>query len=187
MKRIAYLFLSVVGLALLACQPKPSSPVAQDSAEKSDTEQTAPAKAEDEGETIPAITALGLDRTPFSLNDEIARHEITIVDFWASWCGPCRQEAPNLVATYKKYKNKGLGVIGVSLDQDFSAWEEAIKNLGLTWPQVSELRGWDDSAAQTLGVTAIPHTIVVSKDGKILARELRGDELDAFVAKQLGQ
>lgn len=135
---------------------------------------------------FPNITEPGLDREPFSLNDEIARHEITIVDFWASWCGPCRQEAPNLVATYGRYKDKGLGVVGVSLDNEFDAWAAAVRELGLTWPQVSELRGWDDGAAQTLGVRSIPHTVVVSKDGKILARELRGDDLDAFVAKQLG-
>lgn len=185
MKRIAYLFLTVIGLSLLACQPKPSSPAVQESAEEIKTGQTVQTKADHE--TFPDITALGLDRNPFSLSDEIARHEITIVDFWASWCGPCRQEAPNLVATYQKYKDKGLGIIGVSLDQEFSAWEEAIKNLGLTWKHVSELRGWDDSAAQALGVRSIPHTIVVSKDGKILARELRGDELDAFVGKQLAK
>ncbi len=126
-----------------------------------------------------------LDRNPFSLTAEIARHEITIIDFWASWCGPCRQEAPRLVNAYKLYKDKGLGIIGISLDEEYDDWRAAIGQLGLTWPQVSELRGWDDTTARHYGVSAIPYTIVVSRDGTILARGLRGTDLETFVAQQL--
>lgn len=128
-----------------------------------------------------------LDRNKVSTSEEIAKHEITVIDFWASWCGPCRGEMPVMVDMYNNYKDKGLGIIGISLDEDYDAWKKAVDEDQMLWMQLSELRGWDCTAAQDNSVQAIPHTIVVDKRGKILATGLRGHELVEFVDKQLSK
>ena len=101
----------------------------------------------------------------------------TIIDFWASWCAPCRQENPNTVALYNKYKNKGLKIIGVSLDTDQQKWIGAIEKDNLTWLQLSNLTGWQEPLLQYFKVTAIPKLIIVDKDGTIVAKDLKGEEL----------
>lgn len=107
-----------------------------------------------------------------------------LVDFWASWCGPCRGENPNVVATYKKYKNmkfkgaKGFKIFSVSLDMNSSAWIAAIKQDGLEWPdQVSDLKGWSSAAARLYGVESIPTNFLLNPKGVIIAHELRGQAL----------
>ena len=90
-----------------------------------------------------------------------------------------------MVNLYKNYQSKGLGIIGISLDESQEDWVDAIKNLGITWPQVSDLKGWQSSPAQKFQVRAIPFTIVLDKQGKILAKDLRGQELDNFIKQQL--
>lgn len=104
-----------------------------------------------------------------------------LVDFWASWCGPCRAENPNLVKAYAKYKEKGFEILGVSLDQPSGkqAWIDAIKKDGLTWTNVSDLKGWNNQAAVLYGVRAVPTNFLVGPDGIIVAKNLRGAELDA--------
>jgi thiol-disulfide isomerase/thioredoxin len=104
--------------------------------------------------------------------------KVVLIDFWASWCGPCRKEMPHVKEIYAKYKGMGLEILGVSLDDDKDAWINAIQKDGLTWPQVSDLGGWKNEAAQVYGVQAIPHTVLVDKNGKITAIGLRGSELD---------
>ncbi len=111
--------------------------------------------------------------------------KVVLIDFWASWCGPCRKEMPNVKHVYEKYKSKGFEIYGVSLDKDRDAWIEAISKDGLTWPQVSDLKFWQSEAAQTYAVQSIPFTVLVSKEGKILATGLRGAELDAKLAQIL--
>lgn len=101
----------------------------------------------------------------------------TIIDFWASWCAPCRQENPNTVALYNKYKNKGLKIIGVSLDTDEQKWISAIEKDKLTWLQLSNLTGWKEPLLQYFKVTSIPKLIIVDKKGTIMAKDLRGEEL----------
>ena len=108
-----------------------------------------------------------------SVRDEISKHKITVIDFWASWCGPCMQEAPYMVDLYNKYSDKGLGIIGISLDKDEQSWN------------ISDLQGWNNAAAQMLGITSIPFTIVVNREGAILTAGLRGEELATFVASKL--
>ncbi len=125
------------------------------------------------------------DGEELSVTDEVEQHELTILDFWASWCQPCVREMPNMVALYDAYHDKGLGIIGISLDEDHDQWTKAIKSLGLKWPQISDLKGWHSYAAEMFQVQAIPHMIVVDKNGTILQRGLRGEALSKFVAEKL--
>ena len=109
--------------------------------------------------------------------------KVVLVDFWASWCGPCRREMPNLVETYAKYKGKNFEIVGVSLDQDGAAWKEAIKKLDMTWPQMSDLKFWQSEGAQLYAVNSIPHTVLIDGEGTIIARGLHGEELQAKIAE----
>jgi peroxiredoxin len=106
------------------------------------------------------------------------RGKYVLIDFWASWCAPCRKENPNVVRMYNEYKDKGFEIFGVSLDQSRDKWLKAIADDKLTWPQVSDLKGWESAAAQKYNITAIPQTILLDKEGKIIAKGLRGDELE---------
>ena len=149
-------------------------------------EQTINAAAKTaEGATIKDFTQKAPDETEISLMDEVKKHKVTVIDFWASWCGPCRQEMPFMMQMYDKLQSKGLGIIGISLDNDKDAWVKGTEALGFTWPQMSDLKGWENEIAQHFQVTSIPHTIVVDQKGTILRRGLRGEELEAFVAEQL--
>ena len=101
-----------------------------------------------------------------------------MIDFWASWCKPCRQENPNVVRVYNTYKNKGFEIFAVSLDNNPAAWQNAIKADGLQWLHVSDLAGWSSSAAKLYSITSIPQTVLIDKEGKIIAKGLRGAQLE---------
>ncbi|MFT6850593.1 MAG: peroxiredoxin [Sphingobacteriales bacterium] len=107
--------------------------------------------------------------------------QYVLVDFWASWCKPCREENPNVVAAYNKYKENQFSVYGVSLDKEKDAWVQAIKTDNLTWPHVSDLQFWSSAAAKTYKVNAIPANVLVGPDGKIVAKNLRGEELQSYL------
>lgn len=113
------------------------------------------------------------------------RGKYILMDFWASWCGPCRKENPNVVALYKQYNNKNFDIIGISLDKDKDKWLEAIEADGLAWNHVSDLKYWDSMAADLYAVSGIPHTILLDPAGKIIAKDLRGDALAAKLAEVL--
>lgn len=119
------------------------------------------------------------------LSDFVSQNKYTLVDFWASWCGPCRMEMPNVVAAYAKYKAKGFGVVGVSLDSDLESWKKGVADLKITWPQMSDLKGWQNEGAKLYGVRSIPATVLIAQDGTIVARNLRGEEIDAKLAELL--
>lgn len=138
-----------------------------------------------EGAVIEDFTMPSMEGAPMSIMSEVKKNRITVLDFWASWCGPCRQETPLMVEIYKKYKDKGLGLVGISLDEDADAWKQATDQLGIAWPQMSDLKGWDNAAAQMFNITSIPHTVIVDRNGKILRRGLRGEQLEQFIAEQL--
>ncbi len=120
-----------------------------------------------------------------SLKESLGK--VTIVDFWASWCGPCRAENPNVVALYNELHSKGLNIIGVSLDKDAAKWKEAIAKDKLAWTQVSNLKYWDDPIAKHYKVDGIPATFVLDANGKVVASGLRGEELKAKVIELLGK
>lgn len=129
--------------------------------------------------------APGSEAPDFTVNDPNGnpillsgfRGKITLVDFWASWCGPCRKENPNVVKLYQKYKGKGFEIFGVSLDEDHQKWTAAIAADGLIWKHGSELRGWNSSFCQLYNVQAIPYTVLLDREGKIIAINLRGEML----------
>lgn len=130
-------------------------------------------------------TSIGMPAVDFALNDSTGnpiaissfKGKILLIDFWASWCGPCRIENPNVVRLYNDYKDKGFEIIGVSFDQSKSKWIEAIHQDKLTWPHVSDLKGWQSHAAKLYSIQAIPSTLLLDRDGIIIAKDLRGEAL----------
>ena len=113
------------------------------------------------------------------------RGKVVLIDFWASWCKPCRMENPNVKRVYERFKGKGFEILGVSLDKDKNAWTGAIAQDGLPWKHVSDLAFWNNAAAQQYGVSSIPYTVLVDRDGKVLAKNLRGPALEEKLAEVL--
>jgi thiol-disulfide isomerase/thioredoxin len=138
-----------------------------------------------EGATPPDLSYADPNGKTRSLYD--LRGKYVLIDFWASWCGPCRRENPNVVRLYNQYHNKGFEIFSVSLDKQKDRWVKAIEQDNLKWPDhVSDLKGWNSDAAQLYGISSIPHTILLDPDGKIIGTGLRGKELEDKLKEVLG-
>lgn len=134
-----------------------------------------PAAQPQTGSMAPDITMNDINDKPFSLSQ--LKGKYVLVDFWASWCGPCRDENPNIVATYNQYKDKNFTVLGVSLDKNKAAWLQAIKEDNLNWQHISDLKYWSSAAVDLYGFDGIPYNVLVDPQGKIIATHLRGSSL----------
>ncbi len=135
------------------------------------------------GKPAPKFSAKSPEGKLISLDESLGK--VTIVDFWASWCAPCRKENPNVVALYNEYHSKGLNIIGVSLDQDAKKWKDAIAKDNLSWIHVSNLKYWDEPIGKQYGISSIPATFILDAKGNIVAKDLRGDALRAKVKELL--
>lgn len=132
------------------------------------------------GQIAPDFAQNDVNGKPIDLSSY--RGKYVLVDFWASWCAPCRAENPNLVKTYERYVAKGFDILGVSLDNKAENWKKAIAEDGLRWKHVSDLKGWQNAVSQLYGVKGVPASYLIDPQGMIVAKDLRGDELDRFLA-----
>ena len=130
------------------------------------------------GEIAPDFTAPSIDGPDVTLSNELVNNKVTLLDFWAAWCRPCRIENPNLVRLHKKYKDAGFDIIGVSLDRTREQWEQAVIDDNLPWTQVSNLNFWNDPVARRYSIRAIPQSYLLNKDGLVMGKNLRGQELE---------
>ena len=137
------------------------------------------------GATAPDFTLADTDGKPVKFSGLSGSGKYLLLDFWTGWCGPCRRENPNLVRVYEKYKGKGFDIFAVSLDKQKEQWLKAIADDKLTWTHVSDLKFWDSAPAKLYGVRAIPSNVLIGPDGKIVARNLRGRELEEKLATLL--
>jgi len=137
------------------------------------------------GSRFSDLTMSKPDGSAISLSEYVGKGTYVLVDFWASWCGPCMQELPNVLACYEKYHQKGFEIVGVSLDKDAEAWKSAIIKHKMTWPQMSDLAGWQSQAVTVYSFSGIPHTVLMDPKGIIIAKDLRGSALDEKLAELL--
>lgn len=146
-----------------------------------------PAQSQAQPQTLPATRQIGKAITNVKLPDTagkirnltsfVGKKKVVLIDFWATWCRPCCMEMPNVKAAYDKYHKKGFNVVGISFDTNGKAWKDYIKNNKLNWTHLSDLNGWKSAAQKTYEVMSIPSSILVDGNGKIIANDLRGEEL----------
>ncbi len=133
------------------------------------------------GEIAPDFTAPSINGDDVSLSEEVSNNNVTLLDFWAAWCRPCRVENPNLVRLYKAYNKNGFDIIGVSLDRTKEQWEQAVEDDNLLWTQVSNLNFWNDPIARRYSIRAIPQSFLINKEGVVIGKNLRGNDLEESI------
>jgi thiol-disulfide isomerase/thioredoxin len=133
------------------------------------------------------LTMKDMEGREVKLSQWAGKGNYVLVDFWASWCGPCRQEMPNVIQNYERYHAKGFEIVGVSFDQKKDAWVAAVQQIGMRWPQMSDLKGWQCAASDIYGVRSIPASVLLDPQGKIIAIDLRGNALGAKLKEIYGE
>ena len=133
------------------------------------------------GEIAPDFTAPSINGDDVTLSEEVSNNNVTLLDFWAAWCRPCRVENPNLVKLYKAYNQNGFDIIGVSLDRTKEQWEQAVEDDNLLWTQVSNLNFWNDPIARRYSIRAIPQSFLINKEGVVIGKNLRGNDLEESI------
>jgi peroxiredoxin len=165
----------------VAARKFPANPFLSDMKKSFDAQQSAPAEQSSGasswvGKSVPELVLPDVNGKDISLASFKGKY--LLVDFWASWCGPCRNENPNVVKAYNNYKGKNFTILGVSLDRDKDSWQKAIQQDHLTWTHVSDLKYWNSKAVEIFGFQGIPFNILVDPSGKVIAQELRGEDLE---------
>lgn len=181
----AFISMTAISLSLSSCFLSGNTQKENDNKGGDGTEVTTDGNKEIDVSNLPVAKDFTLDDmkgNKVNLMKVVSESKITILDFWASWCQPCMNEMPNLVNIYDNYSDDGLQIVGVSLDNDKNSWQNAVEAMGMKWVQVSDLKGWESAAAQLYQVDAIPHTIILDNEGHILAKDLRGHELEEFIS-----
>lgn len=130
------------------------------------------------GELAPDFTGPSLTGSNVTLSEEVSKYSVTLLDFWAAWCRPCRVENPNLVRLYKSYKDSGFNIIGVSLDRTQEQWEQAVEDDNLPWTQISNLNFWNDPIARRYSIRAIPQSYLINNEGLVIGKNLKGNDLE---------
>ena len=130
------------------------------------------------GETAPDFTGPSITGSNVTLSEEVSKYSVTLLDFWAAWCRPCRVENPNLVRLYKSYNDSGFNIIGVSLDRTQEQWEQAVEDDNLPWTQISNLNFWNDPIARRYSIRAIPQSYLINNEGLVIGKNLKGNDLE---------
>lgn len=157
-----------------------NSDMVQDMVKRLDNKKTV-----EEDKMLVDFTMTDIKGGESSFLELVGKKKITLVDFWASWCGPCMREVPAIKKIYEEYKDKDFQIIGISLDKEDDAWRKAVKSKKLTWHHLSDLKGWKSEAARIYGVNSIPSLMVVTADGKILGQKLTSEEAAEIIAENL--
>ena len=178
--RKGFLMFAAALMLLTGCKQKApaNEPVADTT-----VETTAPAT--ETKTTYTDISLPGPQGQTVKVSDYVGKNKLVLIDFWASWCGPCMGEMPNVVKAYEMFHAKGLEIVGVSLDKNKASWLAAVEQTGQKWPQMSDLKGWECEGAALYGIQSIPANVLINEQGEIVAQNLRGDALLKEVESRL--